>query len=269
MTVSKEVFISYRREGGSFLAYTIFKELSDRGIKAFYDLETMKAGTFDSKLDGKIAECSDFVFIVSKGAFDRCDDPEDWVRREIRQAIKCGKNIIPVITEAHYRFPSELPDDIKDIARYNGVLIDDPNFLNAKIDKLVSMMSFAKAGPEKRALDDEESKRMKKLSLYVDAPKMWVVNFFYHLACLLALGVSGERNAAALSAIFIAVAAVMLFQGVKLTKQHICKGWFWSVMFVLFVSFFYGFYTFVLTVISAFKRKKWAEELSELKARAR
>ncbi len=267
--MSNEVFISYRREGGSFLAYTIFKELSERGISAFYDLETMKAGTFDSKLDDKISECSDFVFIVSKGAFDRCHDPEDWVRREIGRAIKCGKNIIPVITESHYKFPTDLPDDIKDIARYNGVLIDDPNFLNAKIDKLVSMLSFTKAGPEKRALNEDEQRRLDKLSFYLDAPKMWVVNFIYHFCCLMILGVAGERNAATLAVIFTAIAAVMLFQNTKLVKRHICKSWFWSVMFVLFVSFFYGFYTFVITVMSAARYRKWAEEQSALKARVR
>ena len=262
--MKRNVFISYRREDGSFLAHMLYTELKNRGINAFLDLETLKAGTFDTRLLQEIEECSDFVFVVSKNAFDRCGDPDDWVRSELRHAIKNRKNIIPVISVEHYDFPDNLPDDIKDIARFNGVLISDPSLLDAKMSKLISMMTFSKEEPKERQLSAFEQKRKKKLSLYLDSAKLWIVNFFYHFSIFICFGLNGERNAVPIATVFGIVALVMLIQQTKLVRKHVCGTVFWSVMFVLFVSFFYGFYTLVLMVASIFRRKVWKNEFATL-----
>ena len=148
--MKRKVFISYRREDGSFLAYILYTELKFRGIDAFLDLESLESGDYDEKLLQEIDDCTDFVFVVSKNAFNRCANPNDWVRREVRRALKNEnkKNIIPVISVEQYSFPTNLPDDIKEIANYNGVVISDPRLLDAKLSKLISMLSFYSDGME-------------------------------------------------------------------------------------------------------------------------
>lgn len=131
-----DVFISYRREGGGVLAHLIRNELMKRNISVFLDVEELSSGKFNEKLCDSIAKANNFLLILSKGALDRCENKDDWVAREIRTAISNQINIVPII-ESDFVWPDNLPEDIKDVKNYNGVIIN-LEYLSASIDKIVN-----------------------------------------------------------------------------------------------------------------------------------
>lgn len=134
-----QIFISYRRNGGEALAQLLHDKLVDRGFNVFYDIECLKSGPFDTKLYEKIEECSDFILILPPQGLDRCIYDEDWVRCEIRHALKHSKNIVPVLMRG-FVFPTMLPDDIQAISKMNGVEFETMEYLSARIDKIVSLL---------------------------------------------------------------------------------------------------------------------------------
>ena len=133
-----DVFISYRREGGLFLALHIKTALEKRGYSVFMDIENMKSGPFNEILYDKIQETENFILVLSRDSLDRCADSDDWVRKEIAHAIKNSRNIVPVL-EPGFKMPkaSDLPSDIAKLVEYNG-LTPSGDLFDASMDKLAS-----------------------------------------------------------------------------------------------------------------------------------
>lgn len=131
-----DVFISYRRDGGDMTAMYIYQALKERGYNVFYDLEVLRAGKFNEALLEAIDSCTDFVLILSPHALDRCRDDGDWVRREIAEALKKKKNIVPVMLNG-FQFPEELPEDIEDVRFQNG-LSATTEYFTESMDRLCS-----------------------------------------------------------------------------------------------------------------------------------
>ncbi len=153
--MTDEIFISYRRQGGDVMAQLLHDRLVDKGYDVFYDIESLKSGPFDIKLYEKIEACNDFILILPPGALDRCIYEEDWVRQEIRHALHHHKNIIPVMMYS-FEFPSDLPDDIKDICRFSGMRMESMQYLDAKIDHLVSLLTCSPDGAEQKPFNPYE-----------------------------------------------------------------------------------------------------------------
>ena len=142
--MARKTFISYRRDGGEIMAQLIHDRLVARGLSVFYDIESLKSGAFDVKLYEEIEKCDNFLLILPPQGLDRCMYDEDWVRKEISHALLLKKNIIPVMLRG-FEFPQNLPDDIKAVSLYNGVRVDNMDYFDAKIDKIVSMLTLGKA----------------------------------------------------------------------------------------------------------------------------
>ena len=118
--ISYDVFLSYRREGGDAQALIIREKLVQRGLRVFLDVTDLHKGYFDEALLQYIDETPSFIVILSPGSLDRCQEEGDWLRREIAQAIKAGKNIVPVLMKG-FRFPPKLPEDISTLPRHQAV----------------------------------------------------------------------------------------------------------------------------------------------------
>lgn len=118
--MSNQVFISYRREGGGDVAQLIQEKLKNEGYSVFLDINSIHRGKFDKKILVAIEECDDFILILSKGALDRCDNADDWVRAEIKHALLHNKNIIPIMLPGA-TFPENLPADIAAVKKFNGI----------------------------------------------------------------------------------------------------------------------------------------------------
>ncbi len=153
--MKKQIFISYRRDGGEALAQLLNDRLKAMGYGVFYDIESLKSGPFDTKLYGQIEECEDFLLVLPPQALDRCIYKEDWVRCEIRHALEHQKNIIPIMMRG-FVFPKELPDDISKVSKMNGVEFETMEYFDAKIDKIVSMLK-SKPGKQIRKLENSDA----------------------------------------------------------------------------------------------------------------
>ena len=93
-----DIFISYRRSGGSDTAQTIKMALERRGYSVFLDVEALRSsGPFNTQLYKRIEESSYFIAILSPGSLERCFKKEDWVCNEIRHAFQHNKVVIPVM----------------------------------------------------------------------------------------------------------------------------------------------------------------------------
>jgi len=131
-----DIFISYRRDGGDMTAMYIYQALKERGYNVFYDLEVLRAGKFNDALLENIRACKDFVLILSPHALDRCGDENDWVRKEIAEALRQKKNIIPVMLNG-FVFPEQLPEEIDDVRYQNGLTATTEYFMES-VNRLCS-----------------------------------------------------------------------------------------------------------------------------------
>ena len=161
--MSEQIFISYRRDGGDIYAKAICDALKVRGYSVFYDFDSLQGGYFDSRIITAIEECNDFVLVLPQGSLDRCQNYDDWVRLEIRHALECGKNIIPVMLPG-FSFPKNLPDDISAISRLNGIDFVMGYFDLAVIPTIVSrLISAAGDSAENGNENKQESEGSQRL----------------------------------------------------------------------------------------------------------
>ena len=113
------VFISYRRDGGKPVAESIYQSLCDE-YNIFLDTEFLKNGYFYSAIIERIENCSDFIVIITETVFDRCTEPNDWIFHEAQIALRENKIIIPIFVGIQ-KFPSNVPEPLKEICRHNGI----------------------------------------------------------------------------------------------------------------------------------------------------
>ena len=122
-----DVFISYRRQGGGADARMMYDRLQNCGYTVSFDMDTLKNGNFNEELLKRVAECKNFVVLLSEGCFDRtlegCKRENDWLRIEIATALYNNKNIVTVMLPG-FAFPEKLPPDIDAIRNKNGPKYD-------------------------------------------------------------------------------------------------------------------------------------------------
>ena len=132
----KTTFISYRRETGSIMARIVQSELKKRGHLSFLDVDDLGPKQFGERLLREIASVPNFVVVLSPGAMDRCDQHEDWLRREIAHAIMTHRNIVPfMVDEFQYPPKKEIPDNLEELLHHNGIIYSHEYF-DATFDKL-------------------------------------------------------------------------------------------------------------------------------------
>lgn len=142
MNHTYDIFVSYRREGGEALACLLTEKLRQLGYTVFYDVESLRSGKFNNKLLDIIDECNDVLVVLPQHALDRCINPDDWVRKELAQSLKANKNIVPIMMR-NFEWPLNLPDDLKELANYNGVSAN-MEYFDATFEKILSMLKSAK-----------------------------------------------------------------------------------------------------------------------------
>ena len=116
-TMAYDIFISYRRRGaGAGVAGELQAKLENRGYKVFLDVDEIASGHFPSQIRQAIAECRDFILVLAPGTLDRCVEEGDWVRCEIEEAERLGKNIVGVALSGFVMPPKEtLPPSLQDL----------------------------------------------------------------------------------------------------------------------------------------------------------
>jgi hypothetical protein len=150
----RDVFISYRRDGGDLLARLVMNALVQRGYSVFMDAEALKHGRFDTALLGHIELSTDIVLICSPGVLDRCANENDWVRQEIRHALKRKKHIVRLMTRDFQMPPKEsLPPDIAELAESEAVFQQSANW-NPTIELLAAESLHSQPDTKRRRVDE-------------------------------------------------------------------------------------------------------------------
>ena len=137
-----DVFISYRRESGTYQARALKSDLELNGYKnrVFMDTHSLKGGDFTKKIRDMIQESCNFVVIISQGCFVQKKKGIDYFIYEISQALKLGKNVIPVYYDGViYEDIKKHIDEIEDFPKQNPITYhaDSPD---ETITKIISFL---------------------------------------------------------------------------------------------------------------------------------
>jgi tetratricopeptide (TPR) repeat protein len=138
--VEKTVFISYRRTNIPW-ALAIFQDLTQHGSDVFFDYEGMSSGDFEQVILENIRSRAHFLLLLTPSALQRCDEPGDWLRREIETALDGRRNIVPLFLEGFNFKTSAISDKLTGklalVKQYNGLNIP-PEYFREAMDRLRS-----------------------------------------------------------------------------------------------------------------------------------
>lgn len=124
---SEKIFISYRREDTSGESGRLKDKLEQVFGKEniFYDVETLEAGlNFDESIAKALNESKvllamigpHWLKVVDSNGVKRIQKNEDWVRKEIAEALKRNLRVIPILVNgADMPDSQELPEDLKEL----------------------------------------------------------------------------------------------------------------------------------------------------------
>ncbi len=134
----KTVFISYRRALSKHLARAIYQDLKMNGWDVFLDVNTIDSGDFDRIILNQIGARAHFILLISPGSLERCIHSGDWVLREIQEAVRLERNIVPIVEEGadFSREMSYLPADLRAIISKKNALPLPHFFFDAAVDML-------------------------------------------------------------------------------------------------------------------------------------
>lgn len=135
----KDIFISYRRSDGKHTARLFKSEFEKRGYRAFLDFDDLTDGKFDKRIENAILDAPIFLMILTNDYFARCNDKDDWVRREIECALENEKVIIPVNYDGNLNgIPDYLEPHLKnEIGLHQFSTIDAGALFVVSFDKMI------------------------------------------------------------------------------------------------------------------------------------
>jgi tetratricopeptide (TPR) repeat protein len=132
--VEKTVFLSYRRTNIPW-ALAIFQNLTQQGYDVFIDYTGIASGDFEGTILGNITARAHFLVLLTPSALERCDDPADWLRREIETALDTHRNIIPLMLEGFDfgtpKIATQLTGKLATLKHYQGLSIPPEYFMEA------------------------------------------------------------------------------------------------------------------------------------------
>jgi len=136
--IEKTVFLSYRRTNIPW-ALAIFQNLTQNGFDVFFDYNGISSGDFERVILGNIVSRAHFLVLLTPSALERCQDPEDWLRREIETALGSQRNIVPLMLESFdFAAPGiagQVTGALAGLKNYNGLRIP-PDYFEAAMERL-------------------------------------------------------------------------------------------------------------------------------------
>ncbi|UWW90516.1 TIR domain-containing protein [Streptomyces murinus] len=147
-----QVFINYRREGGAYAAALLDMLLSDRfgEEQVFRAARSIAPGSdYSDIILEAVAECGVLLVIVDAGWLNKFSSDNrdysptrDWVAREIEEAFKHGRVVVPVLLSGAERLNGEsLPGSLARVARLQYLRFDyrnirqDINFISEQLSR--------------------------------------------------------------------------------------------------------------------------------------
>ena len=134
--IEKTVFLSYRRTNIPW-ALAIYQNLTHNGYDVFFDYLGIASGDFERVILDNINARAHFLVLLTPSALERCDEPRDWLRREIETALANQRNIVPLMLEGFDfgtpKIASQLTGKLAALKRCNGLSIPPDYFLAAML----------------------------------------------------------------------------------------------------------------------------------------
>lgn len=134
--IEKTVFISYRRTNAPW-ALAIYQNLNSNGYDVFFDFNGVASGDFESVILGNIKARAHFIVLLTPSALERCNEPGDWLRREIETALGTKRNIVPLMLEGFdFGTPAianQLTGKLDALKRYQALGVPVDYFMEAMI----------------------------------------------------------------------------------------------------------------------------------------
>ena len=143
-----DVFLSYRRSDGYKLAELLYRFLTAKGLRVFWDKEEMDAGYFDDQIHDRIVEAPHYLFLGTPDAFAFRRDSFDYVEAEMRLAIREyekdreNRVVLPILPAGCY-FPdsNNLPEGCTPIVRHDAILLKSDIPEEEELDKILNRLT--------------------------------------------------------------------------------------------------------------------------------
>jgi formylglycine-generating enzyme required for sulfatase activity len=137
--MSGQIFICYRRDDNPAWARSLYDRLTHRFDRnqIFRDVDGIPLGKdFVETIEKRVGECDVLLAVIGAnwlnsrdGQGRRLDNPEDFVRMEIATALRRDIRVIPILVDgALMPRSTDLPDDLKRLARRNALQVGDTHF---------------------------------------------------------------------------------------------------------------------------------------------
>lgn len=159
--MSFDVFLSYRRkdpDGHSNVGTvrTFKYEFERHHYEVFFDYNDCTDEYFKDSILPAIRTCRHFVLVLTRGCFDRCKEKGDWLRREIEEAIKYGRKIIPITPDGEVEvWPSGLPEPMSNALTGNDGLQITTIHTDSIFEANMAQLIKARFGPPQKRNTDE------------------------------------------------------------------------------------------------------------------
>jgi Uncharacterized protein conserved in bacteria (DUF2252)/TIR domain len=161
--MTAKVFISYRRDDSKYQARMIHAAFC-RVIPSdhvFMDVDTIRPGeNFRQVIQGWVNQCEVLLALIGPGWIDasdpktkrrRLDNPSDFVRVEIGEALVRGIPVVPVLLD-DTQIPdvSLLPDELKELVERQAEFVEYRTF-DTDVERLIGRLGFAAPSPQEKA----------------------------------------------------------------------------------------------------------------------
>jgi hypothetical protein len=127
------IFLSYRRQDAAPYARLLQQQLGQRfpDVRVFMDLDSIEPGLpFVKVIQQALDSCTVLVALIGRQwatltdeeGIRRLDDPDDYVRFEVKTALERGVRVIPVLVdEARPLRQQQLPSELHQLAQLNAL----------------------------------------------------------------------------------------------------------------------------------------------------
>jgi hypothetical protein len=148
------VFVSYRRDDSAGFAGRLTDAIEQRLGRGsvFRDVDDIRPGEdFVAAIEGAIGQCDVLLVVIGRqwltatdaGGRRRLDDPHDFVRLEVGEALQRNLRVIPVlVAAAPMPAPDALPEEIAALGRRQAIELRDSRWeadLEALLDAMEAM----------------------------------------------------------------------------------------------------------------------------------
>ncbi len=161
--MSYDIFLSYRRknaDGHSNVgtARTFMYVFERHGYEVFFDFKDCTDEYFSDTILPAIRTSQYFVLVLTRGCLERCKDKGDWLRREIEEAIKHSRKIIPITPDGEFEvWPTDIPDSMKALSANDGLQITTIHTDSIFEDNMAQLIRNRMNPPQRRKVEGMEN----------------------------------------------------------------------------------------------------------------